>query len=77
MMMGESRKIDWNEMHEALPAFFTTVMMPFSYRYAALPSCTFHSHYVGVSPCVRLYKVANLGDSFPAIKGTVQATALC
>jgi AGZA family xanthine/uracil permease-like MFS transporter len=32
MMMGESSKIDWADMREAVPAFFTTVMMPFSYR---------------------------------------------
>ena len=32
MMMGESKKIDWSNMSEAVPAYFTTVMMPFSYR---------------------------------------------
>lgn len=31
MMMGESKKIDWSNMKEAVPAYFTTVMMPFSY----------------------------------------------
>ena len=32
MMIGESKKIDWANMSEAVPAYFTTVMMPFSYR---------------------------------------------
>jgi hypothetical protein len=36
MMMGESKKIDWSNMSEAVPAYFTTVMMPFSYRYACM-----------------------------------------
>ena len=38
MMMGESKKIDWSNMSEAVPAYFTTVMMPFSYRYYDLPT---------------------------------------
>lgn len=33
MMMGESGKIEWADMQQAVPAFFTTVMMPFSYRW--------------------------------------------
>lgn len=33
--MGESKKIDWSNMSEAVPAYFTTVMMPFSYRCGA------------------------------------------
>jgi len=31
MMMGESGKIDWEHMHETLPAFLTIVMMPLTY----------------------------------------------
>jgi xanthine/uracil/vitamin C permease (AzgA family) len=32
MMMGESKRVDWTDMNQAVPAYFTTVMMPFSYR---------------------------------------------
>lgn len=31
MMMGDSRKIDWDDMGSALPAFLTIVMMPLTY----------------------------------------------
>ena len=31
MMMGDSRKVDWDDMGSALPAFLTIVMMPLTY----------------------------------------------
>lgn len=31
MMMGESGKIDWENMRDALPAFLTIVLMPLTY----------------------------------------------
>lgn len=43
MMMGESKKIDWSNMSEAVPAYFTTVMMPFSYRSVSQSVSASHS----------------------------------
>lgn len=31
LMMGESRKIDWDHMNQALPAFMTIIFMPLTY----------------------------------------------
>ena len=34
MMIGESQHIDWADMSQAIPAFLTAMMMPFTFRYA-------------------------------------------
>jgi AGZA family xanthine/uracil permease-like MFS transporter len=32
MMIGESQHIDWADMSQAIPAFLTSMMMPFTFR---------------------------------------------
>ena len=39
MMMGESAKVGWHDMSQALPAFLTAILMPLTY---SITTGTFH-----------------------------------
>ncbi len=46
MMLGGAKEIDWHKMEEAIPAFLTVVMMPFTYSIAHGISLGIVSHTV-------------------------------
>ena len=51
-MMGESAKVGWHDMSQALPAFLTAILMPLTY---SITTGTFHYDWIGDSRDSRFY----------------------